>query len=82
MSEFRIVEVYGIKIDARCAALLKIVIDFGGSGSSHQRDQADRALEKLGESGCTRALQYVVEEFSGSGGSHQRGLASRALEIL
>jgi len=82
MSEIRMVEVFGIKIESGCAELLEIVMEFGGSGSSHRREQANRAVEKLGERGCTKALQYVVKKFSGSGSSHQRELANRALELI
>lgn len=82
MTEIRIVEVYGIKIDERAAALLEIVLDFGGSGDSHKRHQADTALEKLGELSATNALQHIVKKFSGSGDSHKRRLASCALELI
>jgi hypothetical protein len=82
MTEIRIVEVYGIKIDVRAAALLETVMQFGGSGNNHQRSQADSALEKLGEIGATLALQHVVKEFSGSGNNHCRQLATRALELI
>ncbi len=82
MEEIHFVEVYGIKIDSRCAALLEIVMKFGSSGYSHQERQADEALEKLGKLGCTKALQHVVMKFSSSGYSHQEKLASRALELI
>lgn len=82
MSEIRMVEVFGIEIESGCAELLEIVIDFGGAGSSHRREQANRALEKLGKRGCIEALQYVVKKFSGAGSSHRRRLANRALELM
>jgi len=82
MSEIHMVEVFGMRIESGCAELLQIVIDFGGSSSSHQRDMADQALEKMGKRGCISALQYVVKKFSGSSSSHQRGLATRALELM
>ena len=81
MDEIRIVEVYGVKVDVRAAALLETVLEFGGSNVSHKREQADTALEKLGDLGATTALQCVVKEFSGSI-SHKRRLASRALELI
>lgn len=82
MSEFNMVEIYGIRVKTGCAELLETVMEFGGAGSSHQRRQADRALEKLGKRGCISALRYVVSEFSGSGSSHKRRLASEALELI
>ena len=82
MTEIRIVEVYGIKVNARAAILLEIVLDFGASDYSHKRQQADTALEKLGELGATNALQHIVKKFSGSDYAHRRKLASRALELI
>ena len=82
MSEIRIVEVYGFKVEERAAALLETVLDFGGSDYTHKREQADTALEKLGEIGATAALQCIVKKFSGSDYRHQRELATRALELI
>jgi hypothetical protein len=82
MTEIRIVEVYGIKVDARVAALLEIVLDFGGSEYSHKQQQADAALEKLGRLGAAGALQCIVKKFSASDYSHRRQLATRALVLI
>jgi hypothetical protein len=82
MSEIHMVEVFGMRIESGCAELLQIVIDFGGAGSSHKRNLADQALEKIGKRGCIAALQYVVKEFSGASSSHRRDLATRALELM
>ena len=82
MAEIRIVEVYGVKVDVRAAALLETVLEFGGSSSSHKCNQANTALEKLGDLGATTALQCIVKKFSGSSSSHKCELASRALELI
>jgi len=82
VSEIRMVEIFGMRIESGCAELLQIVIDFGGADSSHKRNMADQALEKLGKRGCIAALQCVVKKFSGASSSHQRSLATRALELM
>lgn len=82
MSDIRIVEVYGIKVDARAAVLLETVLDFGGSNSPHKREQADTAVEKLGGMGATKALKCIVDKFSGSNSPHKRELATRAMELI
>ncbi len=82
MSEIRIVEVYGIKIDVRAAALLEIVLKFGGANSDHKCHQANTALEKLGDLAATVALQHIVKEFSGTNSNHKCHLANRALELI
>ena len=56
MSEERIVEIYGIKIDTACAALLDIAL--------HGFDEIERmeAIKRLGELDCTLALGVVGRE--------------------
>ncbi|MBN2313383.1 MAG: hypothetical protein JXM79_05600 [Sedimentisphaerales bacterium] len=82
MTEIRIVEVYGIKVDVRAAVLLETVLEFGGSDYQHKREQANIALEKLGKLGAINALQCIVKKFSGSDYQHKRELATRALELI
>ncbi|MBG86994.1 MAG: hypothetical protein CMO80_08870 [Verrucomicrobiales bacterium] len=82
MEEVQAIEVYGISIDARAGALLDTVMSYAGSGSAHQCEQANVALEKLGKLGATTALHHMVKSFSGSGSGHQCQLARRALELI
>jgi predicted transcriptional regulator len=56
MSDVTIVEVFGIKMEDRCASLLRIVAD-----SNVNWDLRTQALGKLGKAGCTRALEYIVK---------------------
>ena len=82
MSEVTIIEVYGIKMDARCGELLRIVMKLAKSGDSDARETRRAALEKLGKYGCTKALAYVVDQLAKSGDSDARETRRRALELL
>ena len=81
MSEV-LVEVYGIKVDARCAELLRIVMKYAKSGDSDARETRRQALEKLGKYRCTKALAYIVDQLATSGDSDARETRRRALELL
>ena len=70
------------KMDTRATALLETVLEFASSDYSHKRQQAEMALEKLGDLGATTALQAIVKKFSGSDDSHKTQIASRALELM
>ena len=82
MPGIRIIEVYGIQMDSRCAELLQIVMKYAKSGDSDARETRRRALEKLGENGCTEALAYIVDKLATSGDSDARETRRRALELL
>ena len=82
MSEIQIVEIYGIKIESRCAALLEIVMKFGSSSYSNQQNNAVMAIKKLGEYGCTKALSHIVQHFGSSSYSSQQNMARKALEHI
>jgi len=82
MSEIQIVEIYGMKIDSRCAALLEIIMTFGDSDYSYMQRNAEGAIKKLGEYGCTKALAHVVKKFGGSDYSSERRMADLALEKI
>lgn len=82
MAEITLVEVFGIKVDSRCAELLKIVMKYATSGDSDARETRRAALEKLGKYGCTRALAYIVDELATSGDSDARETRRRAMELL
>lgn len=55
MTDIMIVEVFGIKMESRCASLLRIVMD-----TQIRSDLREEALEKLGGAGCTKALEHIV----------------------
>jgi hypothetical protein len=55
MSEITIVEIFGIKMENRCASLLRIVVD-----TNVHFDLRMQALVKLGKGGCILALEYIV----------------------
>lgn len=82
MAEFKIVEIYGIKMDSRCADLLDIVMKYAKSGDSDARETRRAALEKLGEYGCSKALAYIVDKLAKSGDSDARETRRRAMELL
>lgn len=82
MPEIQIVEIFGIKVDVRCAELLQIVMKYAYSGDSDARETRRKALEKLGEYGCTKALAYIVDKLATSGDSDARETRRRALELL
>ena len=56
MSDERIVEIYGVKIDAACAALLDIALH------GFNKIERLRAIRRLGELDCTLALGVVGKE--------------------
>lgn len=80
--EIRIVEVYGIKMDSRCAELLKLVMKYAKSGDCDARETRREALEKLGEYGCHKALIYIADKLAKSGDSDARETRRRALKLL
>ena len=82
MPEITLVEIYGIKVDSRCAELLRIVMDLAYSGDVDARNTRRRALEKLGKYGCTKALAYIVRKLAKSGDCDARETRRRALELL
>ena len=82
MSEIQIVEIYGIKIEERCAVLLEIAIKFGNKGYSSEREAARVATKKLGEYGCTKALAYLVTYFCAKGYSSEREIGDLALKLI
>ena len=56
MSDVTIVEIFGIKMEDRCASLLRIVVDRDVNWGLRVQ-----ALDKLGKAGCIRALEYIVK---------------------
>jgi hypothetical protein len=82
MAEFKIVEIYGIKMDSRCADLLNIVMKYAKSDDSDARETRRMALEKLGEYGCSGALTYIIDKLAKSDDSDARETRRRALELL
>lgn len=82
MSEIQLVEIYGIKIESKCAAVLEIVMKFGGSTYSPEQNNAKIAIKKLGKYGCTKALSHIVKRFGGSTYSGDQDIARLALEMI
>ena len=82
MKEIKIIEVYGIKMNIRCADLLKIVMKYANSGDCDARETRRAALEKLGEYGCHKALAYIVDKLAKSDDCDSRETRRRALELL
>ena len=82
MSEIKIIEIYGIKMDSRCADLLQIVMKYAYSGDSDARETRRETLRKLGEYGCTKALAYIVDKLATSGDGDARETRKTALDLL
>lgn len=57
MPDITVVEIFGMKMEDRCASLLRIVVD-----SDVHWDLRVQALDKLGKAGCIRALEYIVKD--------------------
>ena len=82
MGEIRVVEIYGIRMNSRCAELLQIVMNFAYSGDVDARKTRRIALKRLGERGCTKALTYIVNELAYSGDVDARETRRTALDYL
>jgi hypothetical protein len=82
MAEIRIVEVYGLKIDSRCADLLRIVMKYAKSGDCDARETRRAALKKLGDYGCVSALTYIIDQLATSGDCDARETRRTAMELL
>ena len=72
MTEFEIVEVFGIRVTNRCASLLRIICDTDINIRLRRG-----ALEKLGKFGCILALEYIIRNTD-----IRTDFRNRALEMI
>ena len=82
MADIQIVEIYGIKIDRRCAELLQIVMNLATNGDCDARETRRSALKKLGQYGCTSALAYIVKTLATNGDCDARETRRMAMNML
>ncbi len=80
----------GIEIEEECVDLLETVFEKGQllEGQEEQKDpnEAERAIDELGEKGCTMGLIHIVETFSKEGkqpgADVRKKLAGRAADCI
>ena len=65
-----------------CAILLETVLEKADSSLLSEKRAALKALERLCEKRCTKALAYINREFSGSSLLFKLQLAKKARECL
>lgn len=65
-----------------CRMLLETVLDLADSSLASEQRAALKALERLCEKRCTKALTHIMREFSGSSLLFKQQLANQARECL
>ena len=65
-----------------CSMLLDTIIEFADSPLLSKQEAALKALERLCEKRCTKALTYIMKEFSGSSSFFKLQLAKKARDCL
>jgi len=62
--------------------LLETVLKFADSYRLSEQEAALKAVERLCEKRCTKALTYIMKEFAGSYRSFQQQLYEKARDCL